>query len=181
MAGILPKILQARKRKTDQFLADRGAFIDRLKQEIIVYKRRAEKNGRKLAIRLNGTSDIDFPRSVFESFPTLQWYDYTKSAQKMSRYLCQNLAPNYHLTFSYSGENLTECKNVLAAGGNVAVVFSSNEFPAHWQGYKVVNGEKSDLRFLDEKNVVVGLRAKGQARKKEVVGSFIIQIERGRK
>jgi len=178
LAGIFPRILEARKRKSDQFLADRGAFIERLKEEIVIYHRRAEKNGKKLAVRLNGTSDIDFPVSIFSSFPTIQFYDYTKSPYKMSKYLCGNLPPNYHLTFSYSGENLEECRNVLASGGNVATVFSSNDFPRMWLGYKVKTGEESDLRFLDRGPVVIGLKAKGKAKKQ--TSSFIIQIGKGK-
>ena len=32
-------------------------------------------------------------------------------------------------------------------------------------GRKVIDGDKHDLRFLDEKNVIVGLIAKGEAKK----------------
>lgn len=180
-AQVFPQILRARIRKSNQFLEDRPAFIARLKEEIVVYKRRAEKNGRKLVVRLNGTSDITFERyDIMGAFPTTQFYDYTKDHRRMSKYLGGNLPANYHLTFSYSGENLTECRSVLKAGGNVAAVFSSDKFPSHWQGYKVVSGEKSDLRFLDPSGVVVGLRAKGQAEKKEIAGSFVIQIDKKR-
>jgi hypothetical protein len=178
LAGIFPRILQARKRKSDLFLADRSAFIERLKEEIVVYDRRATKHGKRLAVRLNGTSDIDFPASIFSSFPKIQFYDYTKSPYKMSKYLCGNLPPNYHVTFSYSGENLEECHNILARGGNVAAVFSSNDFPHTWQGYKVKTGEESDLRFLDRGPVVIGLKAKGRAKKER--SQFIIQIAKGK-
>ena len=71
---------------------------------------------------------------------------------------------NYHLTFSCSEHNEEKCKIVLAMGGNVAVVFR-NQLPETWNGYKVVNGDKSDLRFLDNQGVVVGLIEKGLAKK----------------
>jgi hypothetical protein len=37
--------------------------------------------------------------------------------------------------------------------------------PETYMGRTVFNGEDSDLRFLDPKNVVVGLYAKGKAKK----------------
>jgi hypothetical protein len=68
------------------------------------------------------------------------------------------------LTFSRSETNEALAVDVLRNGGNVAVVFAG-VLPSAWQGYNVVNGDESDLRFLDKKNVVVGLRAKGDAKK----------------
>jgi hypothetical protein len=37
--------------------------------------------------------------------------------------------------------------------------------PATYNGLPVFNGDDSDLRFLDPKGVIVGLYAKGRARK----------------
>jgi hypothetical protein len=48
-------------------------------------------------------------------------------------------------------------------GGNIAVVF--DELPNTYLGKTVVNGDDTDVRFLDGQNVVVGLKAKGRARK----------------
>jgi len=48
-------------------------------------------------------------------------------------------------------------------GGNVAIVFRK-ELPETYKGYKVVNGDEHDLRFLDPQNVIVGLKAKGKAK-----------------
>lgn len=175
-AGFYPKILEARRRKTDRLLADRQKFYTDLIIEIQRLKEKAERMKKTLVVRLNGTSDIDFPSRIFDAFPKTQFWDYTKNPHRMSKYLCGNLPSNYHLTFSYSGVNLVECMNVLKAGGNVATVFSSGEFPALWRGYKVVSGENSDLRFLDKRNVVVGLKAKGKAKKH--VSPFVIQIEK---
>lgn len=177
-ATIFPAILAARRRKSDEFLANREAFIERLKAEIVVYQRRAAKHNKHLAVRLNGTSDIDFPRHVFSSFPSVQFYDYTKSPYRMRKWLKHDgsLQANYHLTFSASGENKKECLATLKAGGNVAVVFSSTNFPRTWEGYKVKTGEESDLRFLDKGPVVIGLKAKGKARKQ--ASSFVIQIDK---
>jgi hypothetical protein len=60
----------------------------------------------------------------------------------------------------------------LKHGVNVAVVFPSADFPATWQGYQVIDGDVNDLRFRDPRGVIVGLKAKGDARKL-AVGGFV--------
>ena len=59
---------------------------------------------------------------------------------------------------------------VLRAGGNVAVVYSKNVFNTALSFQRnsildkeIFNGDETDLRFLDPKNVIVALRAKGDA------------------
>ena len=75
----------------------------------------------------------------------------------------KELPSNYHLTFSRSEENDEIVDEILEMGGNVAVVF--DKLPTQYKGYKVINGDKSDLRFLDEKNVIVGLKYKRDTNK----------------
>ena len=82
----------------------------------------------------------------------------------MQRFLNGELPSNYHLTFSCSETNEKIAKIVLQLGGNVAVVFR-NQLPETWNGYKVINGDESDLRFLDKQGVVVGLIEKGLPKK----------------
>ena len=56
----------------------------------------------------------------------------------------------------------------LDNGGNIAVVFDTKkgeDLPPSFWGFDVIDGDKSDLRFLDADNVVVGLRSKGKAKK----------------
>jgi hypothetical protein len=89
----------------------------------------------------------------------------------MLQFLNGELPENYHLTFSRKEDNDGFVENVLERGGNVAVVFRK-ELPLTWKGKKVVNGDETDLRFLDEKNVVVGLKAKGKGRKNQ--SGFIV-------
>jgi len=115
-------------------------------------------------IRLNGTSDIGWERyTVIQAFETTRFYDYTKSFQRMMAFLDGKLPSNYSLTFSRSETNEAQCLEVLKRGGNVAVVFRK-ELPTHWKGFPVINGDENDLRFLDPKGVVVGLKAKGKAK-----------------
>ena len=81
----------------------------------------------------------------------------------MTAFLDGKLPSNYSLTFSRSETNEAQCLEVLNRGGNVAVVFRK-ELPTHWNGFPVINGDENDLRFLDPKGVVVGLKAKGKAK-----------------
>lgn len=125
----------------------------------------ARKRGLKPAIRLNGTSDIPFEnlsifgKTLFEHFPKIRFYDYSKSPKRV----LGNKIKNYHLTFSLSESNIEVAKVVAAAGKNVAAVFRKK--PKTFWGKKVLDGDSHDLRFLDKKGVIVGLSAKGRAKK----------------
>ncbi len=180
-------IQRARIRKTRYFFANRSTFLAQLANEIRCHVRNAKRHGLTPAIRLNGTSDLAFERfarGLFEAFPDVTFYDYTKSFQRMSSYLNQNDWPkNYSLTFSRSESNAKECSRVLASGGNVAVVFSTRQgetLPAKWNGYRIIDGDTTDLRFLDPFRVIVGLRAKGKAKHQEfqTPGGFVVTVER---
>ena len=75
---------------------------------------------------------------------------------------------NYHLTFSAADGNDADVTKAIAQGMNVATVFGlkkSQPMPAEYNGRPVFNGDDSDLRFLDPKGVIVGLYAKGRAKK----------------
>lgn len=166
--------------KTEYFLADRKGFMSQLYNEISTIVRKhslveGEKqlsfNGnvlryKKFAIRLNGTSDFPFEnlkvkdnKNIFELFPDVIFYDYTKLDQRFDK-----IQPrNYQLTFSRSEDNHTETIDLLNRGYNVAVVFGvkdESELPKTYLGFPVINGDESDLRFLDEENVIVGLKYK---------------------
>jgi hypothetical protein len=124
--------------------------------------------------RLNGTSDLSFEkyevirngklfRNIFSAFPEVQFYDYTKILGRKV-----NEISNYHLTFSAADGNDIDVTKAVAQGYNVAVVFGIKKtlpMPEDYVGMPVFNGDDSDLRFLDPKGVVVGLYAKGKAKK----------------
>lgn len=173
-AGIFPKIHAARIRKTIEFNHDPKAFVSRL---IIEIEKLYQKHGEKLAVRLNGTSDIPWEnikidgKNIFETLPDVTFYDYTKNPKRM--YLD---IPNYHLTFSRSETfaNQIWCRKLIKDGKNVAVVFDKETY------YQVLNietkfidGDKNDLRFLDPKGVIVALKAKGKAKMEESNG-FVV-------
>lgn len=157
-------IQRARVRKTLEFFNSRDAFMARLVKEIRNAIKLAKKHDLTPAIRLNGTSDLrwetvtvgDAP-NIFALFPDVQFYDYTKIPNR------RDLPANYHLTFSLAENNDTSAQTALDNGLNVAVVFKS--LPDTFMGRNVVNGDESDLRFLDPKGVIVGLKAKGKGKK----------------
>lgn len=157
--GKFTKTQEARKRKTLDFFNDKAAFLEQCKKDIQALKRKAEKENLKPAVRPNGTSDLPtLGISLAKEFPDVIFYDYTKNAKTFDR----ELPPNYHLTFSRSELNDEECKKLLKKGVNVAVVFDT--IPKKFWGYKVINGDETDLRFLDKKGVIVGLSAKGKGK-----------------
>lgn len=151
--------------KTEFYLADRKAFMLQLKSEIehIVRLHSAKWD---IAIRLNGTSDIPFfkfkienDKNIFELFPNVTFYDYTKNHLSFDR----ELPSNYHLTFSRSENNHVKSFELLKRGFNVAMVFGvkhTNQLPKKYMGYNVIDGDENDLRYLDPKNVIVGLKYK---------------------
>ena len=82
---------------------------------------------------------------------------------RMIQFLNGELPANYHLTFSRKENNQAKVELVVAMGGNVAVVF--DKLPQSYLGKQVVDGDATDLRFLDPKGVIVGLKAKGRGKK----------------
>ena len=174
--GKFANVQAARVAKTKFFAEDREGFKAQLRDDIQELVRKAKKLGMEPAVRLNGTSDIGFEimfRDLMELFPEVQFYDYTKVFSRMRRYLDGKCPSNYSLTFSRAEteENHARVWEVLALGGNVAAVFA--EVPAEYMGFRVIDGDESDARFLDGKGVIVGLKAKGLA-KKDLTG-FVIR------
>jgi len=157
---------KSRLNKTYYFLKDRQKFLLQLDNEIKNFKKRAIKQGLKLAIRLNGTSDLIWERypvrdnkNIMELNPDIIFYDYTKIKNRLN----DKLPKNYYLTFSKSESNDDEIKDLLTTAFNIAVVFK-DKLPKTYLGRKVIDGDISDLRFLDKKGSIVGLATKGNAK-----------------
>ena len=162
MAGMgkFSNVQSARIKKTKWFFENRADFLKTLDFEIKYAALLAEYEGLIPVFRLNLTSDVKFEDyGIIQSFPQYQFYDYTKNPQR----ILKNQLKNYHLTFSRSESNDNLCKKILKEGFNVAMVF--NEIPKDYWGFPVVDGDSDDLRFLDQKNVIVGLTPKGPAKK----------------
>jgi hypothetical protein len=164
--GAYDSVKDARIRKTQLLFKNRAEFLATLDNDIRLLKLKAAKQNLVPCVRLNGTSDLGWEgiaRELMLKYPDVQFYDYTKVLGRMLRFLDGKFPANYHLTFSKSESNQDACELVLSNGGNVAIVFKNK--PESYNGYTVVDGDASDLRFLDGTNVIVGLKAKGKARK----------------
>jgi hypothetical protein len=180
--GRFSNVQLSRINKAKFWAYDRQAFYIQLANEIMRIHDKATDllNGtfEQIAIRLNGTSDIDHLSLIkrytgidfLDTFySNLLFYDYTKNINVFKRYF----GTNYKLTFSKSESNFDECLEVISIGGNIAAVFSA-ELPDTYGGIIVINGDESDLRYFDPKGVIVGLKAKGDA-KKDISGFVINQ------
>jgi len=181
--GHMKNIQDARIRRTRLFFEDRTTFMAKLVDEVSKGIRKAERKGLIPVFRLNGTSDIrwetvpvsgvggqDFP-NIFEMFPNTQFYDYTKLSNR------RNIPANYHLTFSRSESNEDKLDEAVSNGMNLAVVFSTKKnvgLPAKYRSLPVVDADETDLRFLDPKGSVCGLRAKGKATKD--TSGFVVHV-----
>ena len=170
-------IQKARIRKTVQFFFDRDQFMLDLAYDIQKAVAFAKKQGLTPVIRLNGTSDLSWEKyevpvfctkNIFELFPNVQFYDYTKILGRKVADI-----PNYHLTFSKADGNDADVAKAIEQGYNIAAVF--DEMPATYMGLPVINADETDLRFLDPKGCIAGLKAKGRA-KKDTTG-FVIRLK----
>jgi broad specificity phosphatase PhoE len=178
--GALPVGMIGRINKTKFFNYDPETYMAKLDREITNAKKNL-KPGQKLSIRLNGTSDLpweklrfgDSQQTMMERHPDTQFYDYSKYPDVL-----RDIPENYHLTYSYTGKPGSEERSNKWAekGVNTAVVFRGG-MPAEYLGRPVVDGDTSDLRFLDPEGVIVGLHAKGKALRKDKAGNFIEQGE----
>ena len=152
-------------------------FWTGVSEEIARGARKALKKGMGHSVRLNGTSDVPFEarkngkalRELMRLYPETRFYDYTKLAGRcLPEYIARHGLQDYHLTFSFSGENWKACEMLLERGVSVAVCFDlkrGENLPETYKGFRVIDGDIHDLRFLDEKGVIVGLRYKLPKRK----------------
>lgn len=177
--GFDPRIPLARIRKTVMFMEQREQFMEQLIKDIDAGIRSAKRKRMRPVFRLNGTSDIRWETvpvtvngktypNIMSAYRKVQFYDYTKIANR------RDLPANYHLTFSRSEVNDSLIPTV---GYNTAVVFSTRKgaaLPDTYMGMTVVDGDDTDLRFLDPEKSIIGLRAKGKA-KKDTSG-FVVKV-----
>jgi len=162
-------IQKARIRKTEYFFNDRAGFMLDLYKDIQKAIKFAERQGLTPVFRLNGTSDLSWEKyevapgiNIFQAFPTVQFYDYTKVLGRKVKHI-----PNYHLTFSKADGNDSDVAEALLQGMSVVAVY--DKIPAG-----VPSADETDLRFLDPKGIMLGLKAKGRA-KKDYSG-FVIRL-----
>lgn len=181
--GRFNSVQTARMNRTRLYYEDKDAFMALLHAEISLHIAQAERSGMIPAVRLNGTSDIPYERipyyfngrtyaNIFDAFPETTFYDYTKTAARIGR----DLPDNYDLTFSFSGalEFASHVEKALKYGARIAVVFRGG-MPETYLRRPVVNGDAHDLTFLHPRGVVLGLSAKGGAKKDP--SPFIVDVK----
>lgn len=175
--GAMSNVMLSRLRKTLYFNQYREQFMAQLDKELRLERNKAKRKGYKLIVRLNGTSDIRWEnipvagyagRNIMQAFSDIQFYDYTKLANR------RNIPANYDLTFSYSGVEAYQpfVAKAVANGERIAVVFRNRSIVEAmlangdtFLGLPIVDGDYTDIRHLDAKGVVVALYAKGKARR----------------
>jgi len=179
--------IEARLQRTKAFMTMRKTYVALVAFELEALEIKAKRLNMVPAWRPNTTSDYPFHtvaltvngkpmQSLIHAFPHIEAYDYTKITKKALQWAAGLLPSNYHITFSKSESNDLDVLKVLKAGGNVAAVFEKT-LPATWQGVPVINGDESDVRFMDSKGVIVGLKAKGLG-KKDTSGFVIRQTNK---
>jgi hypothetical protein len=175
--GAFNNVQEARLRKAAWFNTDKQSFMMQLVKDIDTLQRKAKKLGLTPLVRLNGTTDIRWETitfdhtysdgqtesvTIFDLFPDVQFYDYTKISNR------KDIPLNYDLTFSYSGVKGYQLHvlKAIAKRMRIAVVFQSKKtIPDTFLGMQVIDGDDSDIRVNDPQNTVVALYAKGKARK----------------
>lgn len=180
--GAMNAVQRGRLRKTKLYMQHRETFLAQLVEDLYRFERWCAVKGVKPAVRLNGTSDIMWEKghpvyregirfaNVFDAFPFIQFYDYTKIYTRVDKVL----PSNYSLTLSYSGANPDYSREVLnrlyEAKANVAVVYRSRARVEEElrDSHHVIDGDVTDMRFLDPEPLhigrVVALYAKGKAK-----------------
>lgn len=176
--GVYDNVQKARIRRTHLFFTNRQLFLEKLHKEISNSLKRNLKKGYVPSFRLNLTSDVAWEsikyngKSMMEHFPSVRFYDYTSNPNRMIRFLTGDFPKNYHLTFSRKENNDSACDIILGCGGNVSMVF--NKIPKKYKGYRVISGMSHDMRFMDPKNVIVGLLPLRKAKSDKT--GFLIKI-----
>ena len=169
--GVFSNVQEARIKKSKFLIERRSEFLAQLEKELQNLNKQAGK-GKQIAVRLNVLSDLPWHNLIdMSKFQNLKFYDYTPNVKRMIQFLNGELPANYHLTFSRKENNQALVELVANMGGNVAVVF--DKLPETYLGKPVVDGDATDLRFLDPKGVIVGLKAKGKGKQDE--SGFVIR------
>jgi hypothetical protein len=164
--GPVPSVKAARVAKTVLFYLAREWFFAKLNRELARF-RAAYPPDVEVGVRLNMFSDIRWEcYGVIGNHSAITFYDYTKLPDRAGQ-----IRANYWVTFSYDGHNWEAAEEILRAGGNVSVVFYDTSpgakcgkaahkqtLPEYGQGYRVIDGGKTDWRPEDPRGVIVGLR-----------------------
>lgn len=120
---------------------------------------RAVKRGKEFVVRLNGTSDLNWS-NIIKKRPSVQFYDYTKKPM-------ESKFKNHHITFSFSGSNISQVFKMLDKNINAAVAIVASDFKKALKLPNTYNGDETDLRSYDkQKGKLCLLKIKGNNVKK---------------
>jgi len=172
--GSYPSVKLGRINKTLWYIQERKTFLNQLRKEINAFIKKAKSKKLIPCIRLNGTSDISWENTgIIDEYKNLIWYDYTKVYKRALKFVNGSLPKNYHITYSLNEDNKKQAFDILKKGGNISAVFRKS-LPTQFKGFKVVNADTNDLRFLDPLNSIAGLVAKGKA--KNDYSGFVLDV-----
>lgn len=153
-----------RLKRTLQFLANNKLFYSMVIADTYALYLDAIEHNMKVALRLNGTSDIMWPTVWKATAGIARAYEYTKNVNRVIRGLTTNRPEWYpHFTFSRSELNWRSCQQILDLGGNVAAAYSAkhfSSFPRQYMGYDCVDGDQHDLTFLHPPGHIIMLKEK---------------------
>ena len=153
----------AQIRRTLYYLYHNESFMIQLQNEIDKYHK---KYGDTLAVRLNGTSDLNWAEFIANN-PKIQFYDYSK----LRNMILKNKNKNHHYTFSgsmYSDYSRKELTKAVNSGLNIALAFNTKgtkkdtlRIPKKLFNKKLVDFDVTDVRFKDKKGSIGYLKRKG--------------------
>ncbi len=185
---VMAPVKRSRLWKAALYLGDRVLWRLLVRAEIASFERKATRKGLLPVVRIDGSTDTGEGATMALVFPSVQFYDYTKVSARAAKWARGGYASNYHVTFSFSGANVAAAQAALSVGVNVAAVFSTGKGEALpvWYGgilgSVVIDGDETDLRFLDPKadGLLVGLRFKaakgrGVAMEKAIAEGFCLE------
>ena len=142
--------------------------------DLLQYKRLNNAKHKNVFMSFIQNNKIKESLNIMDIFKNIQFYDYSKyPLNKRPNAIKQ---ANYDLTFSRSENNEQEALKYLKSGAGRSAFVFSHKLPKVYKGYKVINADKSDLRFLEDKNVISGLIFKGTKKdlKEGIKSNFVI-------
>ena len=153
-----------------------NSFNDHLYNEIVDYAKVCKAHGIRLAVRLNGTSDLPVEtlrltngRNLISEAAKLGvvFYDYTKDHPRMHMWLDAwnwrgsrkpdgtikgGMPGNYWLSFSWSENNLDRIMGIMRKGGNIVTVFRRSALVKMRKGTEMQLAKRASLEGVKIKN-----------------------------
>lgn len=162
--------------RTKAYLASPASYKARLVAEVLGSWRWHKARGHGLAVRLNGTSDLDWSGLWDSRFNGVTFYEYTKRPWKVRPRHAQRLAysisehpASWDRAHEYL-ENGQYVAVVVATEADKACILAARSLEAARSKFLAVDGDQHDLFFLHPRGSVLVLKAKGRARRPEAMG-----------